>query len=157
MIEPYLKAQLERDEGRRLKAYRDTSTLMAGGLWTIGVGHLLGGSPRMSSITDDECDALLEMDVAIAIKSLGRVFGDSLAKLDAPRMRAMVNMMFNRGEGRVKDSTTITPAIRRALASDFTAQAWVEVAKAIRASEWAKQIKDRGERLAKQFETGVDQ
>jgi len=156
MIEPILKAQLERDEGRRLKAYRDSSTLMTGGLWTIGVGHLLGGSPRMSSITDDECDTLLARDIEIAVEGLDRVFGQRLVTLDASRMRALVNMMFNRGEERVRHSTTITPAIKEVLAS-LTRSDWSKVSAAILASPWAAQIKGRGVRLAKQLETGVDQ
>lgn len=146
-MEPLLKAQLERDEGRRLVAYRDSN-----GYWTIGVGHLLGTSPRMSSITDAECDALLAMDVEIATKSLGKVFGFPLARLDAPRMRAMVNMMFNRGIEHVQQSTTITPAIKRALDDGN----WKPVGDAILASPWGTQIKDRAKRLAKQFTEGVD-
>lgn len=148
MIEPLLKAQLERDEGRRLTAYRDTA-----GYWTIGVGHLLGTSPRMSSITNDECDALLARDIEIAVTSLGRVFsGMGLATIDGPRMRALVNMMFNRGEEHVRQSTTITPAIKEAL----TTGNWHPVSNAILASPWGAQIKDRAKRLAQQFETGRD-
>lgn len=150
MIEPILKSQLERDEGRRLKAYLDNATPPN---WTIGVGHLLGSSPRMSTITDDECDALLTRDIEIATQSLGRVFGFPLARLGGPRMRALVNMMFNRGEEHVRDSTTITPAIKLALATDN----WHPVKTAIEASPWAVQIKGRAVRLAKQFETGEDQ
>jgi len=158
MIEPILKAQLERDEGRKLVAYRDSA-----GYWTIGVGHLLGTSPRMSSITDEECDALLRADVEEAIRSLSNVFGEKeiLLGLNQPRMRAMVNMMFNRGEGRVRSSTTITPAIKRALGIMQTqpqnTEVWKAVSDAILASPWAAQIKSRGNRLAKQFETGEDQ
>lgn len=162
MIEPILKAQLERDEGRHLKAYRDTSTLVDGGFWTIGVGHLLGGGPRMSSITDQECDALLAGDIEVAVNALNRVFGIiALSALNPARMRAMVNMAFNRGEGRMRTSTTITPAIKVALhyrqADPEFYPAWAEVSKAIKASPWAAQIKGRADRLAKQFETGVDQ
>jgi GH24 family phage-related lysozyme (muramidase) len=157
MIEPILKEQLERDEGRQLKAYRDSV-----GVWTIGVGHLLGSSPRMSWITNEECDALLRADVEEAITSLSNVFGVvELQRLNAPRMRAMVNMMFNRGEGHVRRSTTITPAIKHALGIMATqssnTEVWKAVSDAILASPWAAQIKSRGNRLAKQFETGQDQ
>jgi lysozyme len=149
MIEPLIKAQLERDEGRRLRAYRDTN-----GYWTIGVGHLLGSSPRMSDITDAECDALLAMDIEIAVRAIGRVFDSKAAWLEPARMRALVNMMFNRGEEHVQSSTTITPAIKEAL--NGTA-GWGMVAAAIKASPWGAQIGKRAERLAKQFETGLDQ
>jgi GH24 family phage-related lysozyme (muramidase) len=166
MIEPFLKAQLSRDEGRKLYAYRDLN-----GHWTIGVGHLVEldpfrkiAVPRITLITEAECDALLVADVEIAALRLGRVFGDALLTgLNAPRYRALVNMMFNRGEAHVKESTTITPAIKTALADDrliheinWSSQ-WPAVATAILESPWGKQIGDRGRRLAKQFELGIDQ
>jgi len=147
MIEPIIKGQLERDEGRRLRAYRDTN-----GFWTIGVGHLLGLSPRMSDITDAECDALLAMDIEIASRSVGSVFGFPVARIEAARLRALVNMMFNRGEEHVRSSTTITPAIKQALDDGD----WKPVSAAILASPWGAQIKDRAKRLAQQFETGRD-
>jgi Straboviridae endolysin len=154
MLDQILKKQLERDEGRRLRAYRDSR-----GYWTIGVGHLLGSTPRMSDITENECDALLSVDIDIAERACRSVFGASVFGVigNAARCRALLNMAFNRGEGHMRDSTTITPAIKQALTSPFTAQAWVEVAKAIRQSPWAVQIGARATRLAKQFEDGEDQ
>lgn len=160
MIEPILKAQLSRDEGRRLEAYLDSE-----GYWTIGVGHLLDRKkgivrPRIERITDAECDAFLAMDVEIATKSLVNVFGvERLAMVDPPRYRAMVNMMFNRGETRVRTSTTITPAIMAAMDAPDAASAgvrWQNVANAILASPWGQQIKGRADRLARQFATGRD-
>lgn len=142
-----LKAALERDEGRHLVAYRDINNN-----WTTGVGHLLGSSPRMSSITDDECDALLLWDVHVAEDAAHAIFGPMLT-IGAARYRAIVNMTFNRGGERVRTSTTITPAIKAALVNGN----WKAVSDAVLASEWGIQIKDRGKRLAKQFETGVDQ
>lgn len=156
-MDPILKAQLERDEGRRLVAYKDTN-----GNWTIGIGHLLGSSPRMSSITDAECDALFVADVEIAIKAIDRVFpeanlGGNFPHLIDARFRAAVNMAFNRGEEHMRQSTTITPAIRHALTVPTFIPAWEAVSYAILASPWCAQIGDRGKRLAKQFETGEDQ
>ena len=163
-----LKAELTRDEGRRLTAYRDTSKQLAGGLWTIGIGHLLGGSPRMSTITDDECDALYEYDVRVkGFEVVRRVLADDLPagweEANDVRMRALVNMAFNRGEGRMRESSTITPAIRAALRSDRTAEGkgydrekWGAVAAAIKASPWAEQIGERAQRLAEMLEHGVE-
>lgn len=150
MDDTKLKAELARDEDRRLTAYRDSN-----GYWTIGVGHLLGASPRMSSITDDECDALLEGDIKIAERGLVLVFGqmNGGAGCGPVRYRAMVNMMFNRGLERVRQSSTITPAIKVALATG-SEESWKKVADAIRVSPWAKQIKARAERLAVMLETG---
>jgi GH24 family phage-related lysozyme (muramidase) len=155
-MDPVLKTQLERDEGRRLAAYQDNA---AAKNWTIGVGHLLGAHPRMTVITDAECDALLAWDIQTAMTALLHVFGAGtsfliFASKEFARYRAMQNMAFNRGEQHMQDSTTITPAIKAALKGTGK---WAAVAHAIRTSPWAAQIGARGERLAKQFETGVDQ
>lgn len=149
-----LREELIRDEGKRLEAYRDSR-----GYWTIGIGHLLGSTPRMSSITEEECEALFTVDVREATDVCRRVFGATLltpmwAEWNDARMRALVNMAFNRGEGHMRESTTITPAIRAALGSDYNN--WKAVADAIKASPWATQVGARAARLAKMFDTGMD-
>lgn len=149
-MDPILKKQLERDEGRKLEAYQDTN-----GFWTIGVGHLLGTEKRMTRITDAECDAFLAMDVSEATRVVSDVLiltTFMLPGLPGPRARALVNMAFNRGERHMRESTTITPAIREAL----RVNEWAPVAAAIRKSPWAQQIGARAERLAYMFETGKD-
>lgn len=158
MNDPKLREQLVRDEGRRLIAYKDTK-----GFYTIGVGHLLGCLSRMSMITDDECDALLNLDIETARASVARVFPEAhldeplLCKLDGARLRALINMMFNRGETHMRQSTTITPAIRFALSGIITPPgAWCKVAEAIKASPWAAQVGERASRLADMFERGLD-
>lgn len=56
-----LIAELIRDEGERLDAYRDSV-----GLWAVGVGHLLGRYQRIERITEAESRALLVADIAEA-------------------------------------------------------------------------------------------
>jgi lysozyme len=150
-VDPILRAQLVRDEGLRLKAYRDTN-----GFWTIGVGHLLGKSdvPRVAEITEREAYAWLADDLTEAEDICHRLF-PYWVLIDAPRQRALLNMAFNRGNHMV-ESTTITPALQRALVGPIGAD-WASVTAAIKASPWAAQVKDRATRLAKQLETGVDQ
>lgn len=161
MIDTPLRQQLARDEGKSLTAYQDTN-----GYWTIGIGHLLGSEKRMTSITEAECDALLSWDLDEAVRAVNSVFGlSNVAKLDGPRWRALINMAFNRGEGRMKSSTTITPAIKLAIDTAFNPEksdvdkaiAWDNVYKAIVNSPWAKQIGNRAKRLAEQLRSGVDQ
>lgn len=159
MSDTNLRRQLSRDEGRKLTAYKDTA-----GFWTIGVGHLLGNEKRMDTITEDECNALLDWDIDIALRAVNNVFGlPNVAKLNGARWRALINMAFNRGEGRMKSSTTITPAIRAAIMGDVDITPaeqqllWDKVAEAILASPWAAQIGNRAKRLAEQLRTGVDQ
>jgi lysozyme len=143
-----LRNELARDEGRRLLAYEDTN-----GFWTIGVGHLLGSECRMTKITDDECDALLNADITEAeelVKSCVPLY----FLLDDVRQRALVNMAFNRGH-HMCTSTTITPAIVRAARGGTTqTEDWSAVAAAILKSPWAAQIGDRAKRLAYMLETG---
>jgi lysozyme len=154
-MDPLLRDELVRDEGCRLAAYLDTT-----GNWTIGVGHLLGKGtqPRVSSITLDEAMAWLDMDSAVAEAAVKRIFpdwypcqcGHVICEADRVRNRALINMTFNRGEQHMMDSTTITPAIRQAIAVGN----WNSVAAAIGASPWAKQIGTRATRLAYMLENG---
>ena len=61
-IMPRLTALLVQHEDRRLDAYRDQA-----GYWTIGVGHLVTrdpNAPKPKSITAEECDRLLAVDIA---------------------------------------------------------------------------------------------
>jgi|SRR6267142_2775057 len=149
-----LRNELIRDEGLKLTAYQDIN-----GFWTIGVGHLLGTERRMVSITVQEADALLDYDVSVALEAVKRVFpkanlDGNFPRISDVRLRALVNMMFNRGEARMRESTSITPAIRVAIQTDAVTS-WAQVAVAIMTSPWAKQVGDRAHRLALMLGTGV--
>lgn len=150
-----LYRELARDEGEHLQPYRDSR-----GFWTIGVGHLLGAMPRMVQVTLEESRALLAADVDEAVEAVYRVFPELPAAgfpfVFGARCRALVNMAFNRGEGAMRASTTITPAIRKALAAPEAEQAaaWNAVSDAVLASPWGKQIGKRAGRLAVMFATG---
>jgi lysozyme len=147
-----LRAELIRDEGLRFSAYQDTN-----GFWTIGVGHLLGTEKRMLKITNEEVMALLDVDIREALTIVNRVFPEgnlsgNYTRLTDAQLRALVNMAFNRGEKRMMESTTITPAIRKAIETGD----WSSVTLTIMTSPWAKQIGKRAERLAYMLETGKD-
>jgi len=152
-VDKQLREELVRDEGCRLKAYRDTN-----GFWTIGIGHLLGATARMTEITLSEAYALLEADIRVAEDAVNAVFPEfsvcdcthQVCEADRVRKRALINMAFNRGEGNMRSSTTITPAIKAAIVS----KDWSKVGSAILASPWGKQIGTRANRLAQMLETG---
>lgn len=146
MNQEMLRKELVRDEGLRLSVYRDTN-----GFYTIGVGHLLGTTSRMSLITNIEAMALLDSDIRFAT-ALARECVPSFDQLNDVRQRALVNMAFNRG-GYMKSSTTITPAINKAAESNLPAD-WSIVSSVIKGSPWAKQVGDRAVRLAQMLETG---
>ena len=142
-----LRADLIRDEGMRLSAYKDSE-----GYWTIGVGHLLGRSPRMSAITEEECNALLDVDIAEA-ENLARSVVPRFDDLSEPRQLALVNMAFNRG-GHLRSSQWIVPAIRKASESN-SPEDWTAVREAIKVSQWAKQVGSRATRLGDVFAGGA--
>jgi lysozyme len=131
-----LKEELKRDEGIRLKAYQDTV-----GLWTIGVGHLLGVEQRMSDITAGEASALLDYDINIAIERAIQLIDPPLAiplPGDDVRLRALVNMSFNLG-GRLA-------GFKKFLAA-YNARDWETAAKEMMDSRWAEQVGSRAVRL----------
>ena len=143
-----LKAELLYDEGLRTVAYKDTS-----GFWTIGIGHLLGNTQRMVSLTPAEVQALYGIDVAAA-EALARQCVPAFDAMADARQRALVNMAFNRGQHLVT-STTILPAILKAVASGLDAD-WEAVSDAIVDSPWGQQVGGRAARLAYMFKTGTD-
>ncbi len=146
-----LRNELIRDEclgGKpALVSYQDTN-----GLWTIGIGHLVGKENRITRVTLEESDAFYLYDVEWAT-NVARSCIPYFALVDSVRQRALINMAFNRGNNMVT-SSTITPAINRALANS-TPENWEKVTDAIHASPWAAQVGDRANRLAKMLETGV--
>ena len=136
-----LKAELIRDEEKRLHAYRDSV-----GLYTIGVGHLLGETPRLMDITEEECENLLEQDIDKALK-VSRRWILSFDSLDDVRQRALANMAFNLGN-RLGGFEHMLMAIE--------AKDWALAATSALASKWAEQVGERAVRLAKIIETGKD-
>lgn len=104
---------LEREEGRKNRAYKDTA-----GLWTIGVGHKvlpsemkkyvgevvsIGGQPRGSiEISEAEIDRLLAQDTAIADAAIAKVVKAPLTEGMRDGLRSLV---FNIGAGNFAKST----------------------------------------------------
>jgi lysozyme len=144
-----MRKELIADEGLKLTSYQDTR-----GFWTIGVGHLLGKERRMLTITLDEAMALLDWDIDLAfkivVKAVPMINMGSYSREYEVRLRALVNMAFNRGNNMIT-STTITPAIVKA--EDLND--WTHVREVIMASPWAAQLPFRAARLAAMLETGV--
>ncbi|KAG0310255.1 hypothetical protein BGZ97_012685, partial [Linnemannia gamsii] len=82
---PKLLSELSRDEGRRLKPYRDTV-----GKLTIGVGRNLTDV----GISESECDMLLENDIA-RIRAWLDLKLPWWRDMDKVRQRVLINMTFN--------------------------------------------------------------
>lgn len=133
---PTLLAELKRDEGVRLKPYTDTV-----GKLTIGVGRNLTDV----GISEDECTALLQNDIAKVLAQLDRSL-PWWRKLDPVRQRVLVNMAFNMG---MTGLLTFKNTLAAVQSGSYTA-----AAAGMLASKWATQVGARAERLADMMRTG---
>lgn len=131
-----LLTMLEQDEGLRLKPYRDTV-----GKLTIGIGRNLDDM----GITTEEARYLLENDVGRAEAELDRNI-PWWRELSENRRHVLVSLVFNMGWPRLSGFVKFKAAL---LKND-----WAGAAMEMRDSLWFRQVKGRGERLAKMMEAG---
>lgn len=131
-----LRADLRRDEGVRLKPYRDTV-----GKLTIGIGRNLDDR----GISNDEAEFLLAEDVKLVLTEIRTVFPWVLNETQN-RQRAFANLLFNLG-------TTRLSKFKNTLAHWASGQ-HQKAADGIRASLYAKQVGARAERVAQLVEKG---
>jgi lysozyme len=152
--------QLARDEGCRLKSYRDTK-----GLWTIGIGRCLETNP----LTDEEKQYLLDRqpdrdmnidNMSISIEEAHYLFQHDVAKsdadvtkalpwaasLDGVRQAVLLNMCFNVGIHKLLTFVKMLAALK---VGD-----WEFAAEEMLNSKYAKDVGDRAKRLAMQLITG---
>ena len=128
-----LKNILIRHEGLKLKPYRDTK-----GKLTIGVGRNLDDV----GISEDEAMYLLENDIRRAEETAGHCcaeHGVLFESLPEDARLVLIDMAFNLGY-RLKGFRKMFAAIKR---GDF-----VEAAKEMLDSRWARQVGRRAEELA---------
>lgn len=125
-----LSKQLEIDEGRRRRLYRDTV-----GKLTIGVGRNI----EDRGLRDDEIDLMLSNDIDEAV-SIARSVIPIFDKLDDVRQEVVANMALNLGQTRLAGFKQFIGALMR---FDFQ-RATTEMMD----SKWYEQVGDRGKRLA---------
>lgn len=143
-VDPILLAALKRDEGCRLQAYRDSL-----GIWTIGYGHT-GPEVRAGLVWKQEhADAELTGDIldhnARLLKALPWT-----ATLDPVRRRVLQNMAFNMGIG---DGSNGLTSFHNTLGHVQRGE-YALAAAGMLASLWAKQVKGRATRLAREMASG---
>lgn len=131
-----LADQLRRDEGTRLRPYRDIV-----GKLTIGCGRNLDDV----GISQDEADLLLANDIKAATLRLESTFPWTMA-LDEVRKGALLNMTFNMGIGGLG-------GFRNFLAN-MQAGDYASAARDMLDSRWADQVGARAQRLSIQIESG---
>lgn len=160
-----LRAELKRDEGNMLKAYKDTL-----GLWSIGVGRNLmrkntDGTIGISKsetaslkitqasciakgITQAQCDALLDNDIDEIVRLLDAKL-PWWRQLDPVRQRVMVNL----GMMGIGSKTSGLLSFVNTLEAIRTGR-WEDAAKGLLASKYAKQVGKRADRLANLLRLG---
>ena len=136
-----LRAELIRDEGLRLTAYRDSL-----GFLTIGIGHLIKKGESFGVITKDQAISLLEEDIKDAERKLDSIF-PGWRKLDDVRQRTFVNLSVNLGYK--------LAAFKRFLHAAKSGD-WEKAADQLMQSRWYKQVKLRGPRIVHAIRTGTE-
>jgi lysozyme len=138
-----VKNMIKRHEGVRYKAYKDSL-----GLWTIGVGHLIGdgksqGPYEGKTLTEGEVDALFEEDFAhhyaIAQETPGWQLANKAGK------GAMIDLAFNMGKWWTK-----WPKTSKLLNEGEFESAADEMLD----SKWAKQVKGRSVTITDMIRVG---
>lgn len=125
-----LMSDLERDEGRRGKPYKDTE-----GILTIGVGWNL----EANVLPDRVIDLLLRHSIYTAYNDALKLF-PKFADLSDNRQRALVNMAFNLGRYRLSGFKKMIAAVN--------AEDWGRASIEMLDSKWARQVGDRAKRLS---------
>jgi len=98
-------------EGVRNRPYRD-----AIGLWTVGVGHLIGNGKQLpdsynKTFTDREIDELLRKDLARFERGVALLFPVSY-RFNQPMYDALISFSFNLGLGCLQRSTVRSALLR---------------------------------------------
>lgn len=131
--------QLEKFEGRRRFAYRDSE-----GYLTIGVGILIDEA-KGGGLLDAEIDFIRDNRIKLAIRGIL----DALpwaSRLNEPRMAVLINMAYQLGlDGLLK--------FKKALRA-MEDERWPTAALEMRDSRWHSQTPERCDILAQQMETG---
>lgn len=134
-----LIAELRRDEGEVLHAYKDTE-----GYVTVGVGRLLD-KRRGGGISREESAYLLRNDISKKIAALDQEL-PWWRQLSPTRQRVIVNMAFNLGVAGLLGFKNTLASVQR---GDYD-----DAALRMLDSKWATQVGDRAKRLADLMRTG---
>lgn len=140
-VEPELIAALKLDEGLRLHAYLDTV-----GVWTIGYGQTGPDIKKGVVWTPEQAEAALTRSAQAHVDELHRK-APWIAGLDPVRRRVLENMAYNLG---VDGLLGFVNTLKMVRAGDYAG-----ASRGMLASKWARQVKGRADRLAKEMRTGV--
>lgn len=130
--------QLIKHEGMELKVYKDSL-----GIETIGIGRNLVDR----GVTEEEARYLCNNDIEIVERELVQSF-PIVSSLNDTRIRVLLDMAFNVGLPRLRGFKRMWAALEN---NDY-----VEAAKEMLDSKWARQVKTRAYTLARMMESGEE-
>lgn len=126
------RKMLVQDEGIRRFPYKDTT-----GNWTIGIGRNLEATPLSNAVIYE----MLDEDIERAVGAACSIFGsDVFDGWSAARQHAVINMLFNLGEGGFLKFERTIECMKNG--------DWKAAASHALDSLWAKQVGTRAHRIA---------
>ena len=134
-----LEAQLRRDEGEKLYAYKDSL-----GYWTIGIGILID-KEKGGGLLPEESAFIFNNRVKILKSELSKRIS-FFDKLSETRQAVLLNMAFQMG---VNGLLGFKNTLKTIESGDYA-----KAAREMLMSKWASQTPQRANRLSKQMETG---
>lgn len=137
------------DEGLRLRPYKDSK-----GLWTIGVGYLIGENLQDLHITKETALHMLKEKISEAEEGLCQIFGAQTVQNWTPARRAaLLSMMYTLGLARFQGFKDMIKAVHL--------EDWSMAAKEALDSKWAHDVdprsvqgKGRDDRIAYMLKEG---
>ena len=144
MSESETKEMIKRHEGVRTRPYQDSK-----GLWTVGVGHLIGDGKTLPpgwnrEFSMDEVNKMFEEDFAKHKSAAEQINGFN--KLNGDGKAALTDMTFNMGPSWIKNWPTLEKQIG---AGDMKG-----AASNIAGSAYAKQVGKRSQEIISLLEKG---
>ncbi len=130
MASEFAKKLIKENEGMRLKPYRCSA-----GKLTIGYGRNLDDR----GISAQEANDLFENDLIVAEIALGDIFGLKIFEESEGRVAALLDMVYNLGEGGLRKFKNMIEAIIR--------RDWITAAEEAKKSLWFSQVGTRSVKI----------
>jgi lysozyme len=148
-----LYKELSFDEGKKLKVYKDTKSIL-----TVGIGcniiandttPIIGRKLKKvgEAITEKECIQLFNYTLQkVAIDPLFKNLPVLTSQLDPVRLRALINLCFNMGWETLNDFKNTLHFLQ--------SKNYVQAASNLKKSKWYRDVRSRGDRIVYMVQYG---